>query len=151
MEIERKFLVARVPDALENYDCQRMEQAYISTDPVIRIRRAGPRFILTCKGRGTLSREEFELDLTEESYLRLLSKADGIRIAKDRYRIPCGGYVAELDVFAPPFAPLILVEVEFPSEDAAHAFAPPDWFGLEVTDNPSYTNAAMSKNGPPTL
>lgn len=149
MEIERKFLVARVPDALEQFPCTRMEQAYLSTDPLIRIRRAGERCILTCKGRGLLAREEFELDMTPEAYERLSAKADGLRIVKDRYRVPLGIYTAELDVFHAPLAPLVLVEVEFPTEADAGAFAPPDWFGREVTYDPSYTNAALSQRGLP--
>jgi CYTH domain-containing protein len=147
MEIERKFLVPRLPDALETFPCVRMEQAYISVDPLIRIRRAGERYTLTCKGRGLLAREEFELDMTAEAYGRLSAKADGARIVKDRYKIPLGAHVVELDVFAPPLSPLVLAEVEFPTEDAARAFAPPDWFGREVTYDPAYTNAALSQNG----
>ena len=151
MEIERKFLVSRIPDALQEFPCARMEQAYISTDPLIRIRRAGERCILTCKGRGLLSREEFELDMTPEAYERLSAKADGVRIVKDRYKIPLGDYVAELDIFQAPLSPLALVEVEFPTEDAANAFAPPDWFGREVTYDAAYTNAALSQYGLPNV
>lgn len=151
MEIERKFLISRLPDALEQYPCTRMEQAYISTNPVIRVRRAGERCILTCKGRGLLAREEFELDLTPESYAHLLAKADGARIVKDRYRVPLGAYTVELDIFREALAPLILAEVEFPTEAAAQAFAAPDWFGREVTYAPAYTNAALSRDGLPDL
>ena len=141
MEIERKFLVSRIPDALQKFPCVRMEQAYISTDPLIRIRRAGERCILTCKGRGLLSREEFELDMTPEAYERLSAKADGVRIVKDRYRVPLGERVAELDVFHAPLAPLVLVEVEFPTEADAENFMPPDWFGREVTFDPAKRRA----------
>ena len=34
--------------------------------------------------------------------------------------------VIELDVFAPPFAPLIMAEVEFPDIDTANAFLAPE-------------------------
>ncbi len=78
-----------------------------------------------------------------------MAKADGVRIVKDRYKIPLGAHTVELDVFAPPLAPLVLAEVEFPTEDAANAFTPPDWFGREVTFDPAYTNAALSQNGLP--
>ncbi|MBQ9521711.1 MAG: CYTH domain-containing protein [Oscillospiraceae bacterium] len=151
MEIERKFLISRLPDALEQYPCVRMEQAYISTDPVIRVRRAGERYILTCKGRGLLSRDELELDLTPDAYTRLLSKADGASVVKDRYRVPLGAYTVELDIFREALAPLMLAEVEFPTEAAAQAFAAPDWFGQEVTYDPAYTNAALSRDGLPDL
>ena len=149
MEIERKFLVSRLPDAPERFPRVRMEQAYLSTDPVIRIRRAGERYVLTCKGHGLLAREEFELDLTPESYARLLTKTEGIRIVKDRYEIPLGAYTVELDIFHGTLAPLVVAEVEFPTEDAAKAFVAPDWFGREVTYDPAYTNAALSQRGLP--
>ena len=122
MEIERKFLVDEPPKELERYPCKRIEQAYIATEPVIRVRRAGERYVLTCKGRGLLAREEHELPLTESAYRRLLTKAEGTTIAKDRYCIPCGEYTIELDVFDAPFAPLMLAEVEFPTEDSKANF-----------------------------
>ena len=145
MEIKRKFLVSRLPDALERLPCTRMEEAYISTEPLIRVSRAGERCILTCKGR-----EKFELDLTPECYARLLlAKANGAQIVKDRYRVPLGAYTVELDIFREALAPLVLAEVEFPTEAAAQAFAAPDWFGREVTYDPAYTNAALSRDGLP--
>lgn len=145
MEIERKFLVRQLPEGLTQLPRHRIEQAYLSTEPVLRVRQKDDCYILTYKGAGFLAREEHEFPLTKEAYLHLLEKADGSRITKDRYEIPCGRYTIELDVFAPPFAPLVLAEVEFPSESEALAFQPPAWFGDEVTYDPAYTNAAMSR------
>ena len=147
MEIERKFLVRGIPEGLDRYPVRHLEQAYLSTDPVIRVRRSGDERVLTCKGRGMLSREELELPLSEEAYGRLLAKAEGTTIVKDRWRIPWRGVTIELDVFAPPFEPLMLAEVEFPTEEDALAFQGPDWFGREVTYDPAYTNAALSVRG----
>ena len=145
MEIERKFLTKTLPEDLNRYPCHRIEQAYLCTEPVLRVRRKDERYILTYKGAGFLVREEHEFPLTEEAYRHLLEKADGNRIAKARYEIPCGAYTIELDVFDAPFAPLVLAEVEFPSEEEALAFQLPEWFGEEVTYDPAYTNAAMSR------
>ena len=145
VEIERKFLVNQFPEKLDTYPCQRIEQAYLCTDPVLRIRRKNDAYILTYKGQGFLAREEHEFPLTEESYRHLLEKADGNRIMKNRYLIPFAPYTIELDVFDPPFVPLVLAEVEFPSVEEAEKFVPPDWFGEEVTYDPAYTNAAMSR------
>ena len=145
MEIERKFLVETLPEHLEQYPKRRIQQAYLSTDPVVRVRRSGEEYVLTCKGPGFLSREEQEMPLTAAAYGRLLAKADGNIISKTRYRIPFGSYVIELDVFEPPFAPLVLAEVEFPTEEAANAFIPPDWFGADVTFDPAYHNSVMSR------
>ena len=145
MEIERKFLISKLPETLSQYPVHRIEQAYLCTDPVLRVRRKDEAYILTYKGPGFLAREEHEFPLTKEAYHHLLEKADGNRIAKDRYCIPYLAYTIELDVFDPPFAPLVLAEVEFSTEEEANCFIPPDWFGEEVTYDPAYTNAAMSR------
>ena len=144
MEIERKFLVLRLPEHLNAYPKRHIEQAYLSADPVVRIRRLDDSYILTCKGEGLLVREEREMPLSAAAYRRLLPKAEGTVIEKDRYRIPCGPYTIELDVFGGALAPLVLAEVEFPTEGEAAAFQPPDWFGTEVTYDPAYTNARLS-------
>ncbi len=102
-------------------------------------------------------REEYNLPLNPEAYAHLLAKADGYRIRKTRYRIllsecpsPTGEsdtpLVAELDLFHEP-GKLLMVEVEFPSEEAAQAFAPPDWFAEEVTFSKEYHNSYMSRFG----
>ena len=145
MEIERKFLVKQIPEDLEQYPCRRIRQAYVATDPVIRVRQKDEDYILTVKGEGFLQREEFELPLSKEQFKRLAAKSEGQSIAKDRYCIPFGAHTIELDIFAPPFAPLVLAEVEFESIETANAFVPPEWFGEEVTEENEYTNAAMSR------
>ncbi len=147
MEIERKFLVDSLPEGLERYPRRRIEQGYLCTKPAIRVRRKDEAYFLTYKGEGLLSREEHEMPLTGEAYRHLLPKADGAVIRKDRYELPFGERVIELDVFEPPFAPLTVAEVEFPTEEEAKAFTPPAWFGREVTYDPAYTNARLSRAG----
>jgi len=145
MEIERKFKVRQLPEGLDAYQKRRIEQAYLCTDPVIRVRRSDDAYYLTYKGPGLLVREEHEFPLSEEAYRHLLAKTDGNRIAKDRYLIPWAGKTIELDVFDKPFAPLVIAEVEFSSEEEAAAFQPPAWFAEEVTYDPAYTNSALSR------
>ncbi len=73
-----------------------------------------------------MSREEYNLPLTAESYAHLKAKADGNIISKRRYLIPLSdGLTIELDVFATPFDGLWLAEVEFESEEQANTFTPP--------------------------
>ena len=86
------------------------------------------------------------LPLTAESYHHLKEKADGNVISKTRYLIPLGveNLTAEVDVFEPPFAPLIMAEVEFESEEQANTFVAPDWFGEDVTFDGRYHNSYMS-------
>lgn len=144
MEIERKFLIGRLPDQLEKYPFSEIEQAYLNEKPVIRIRKSGDRYILTVKGEGVLAHEEYELPLSEESFLHLMAKADGRIIRKTRYKIPYGNYTIELDLFHGDFEGLQLAEVEFPSIEEAENFTPPDWFAEDVTYDPAYRNAVMA-------
>ena len=136
---------------MEEYTKLHIEQAYLSTEPVVRIRRQNDTFILTCKGPGTLSREEREMTLSEEAFNRLLAKAESNIIEKDRYRIQYGAHTIELDIFDGSLSPLIIAEVEFSSEDEAMAFQPPAWFGEEVTYDKAYTNASLSKRKDETI
>lgn len=147
MEIERKFLVPALPENLSSYPCHLIEQAYLCTSPVVRIRRQDDDFILTYKGSGMMAREEYNLPLTRESYGHLLSKADGIVITKKRYVIPLDteNLKAELDIFEGRHEGLRIVEVEFESEEQANRFAPPAWFGEDVTFDGRYHNSHLSQ------
>lgn len=144
MEIERKFTVKELPD-LSNYQYKKLTQAYLNTDPVIRIRREDEKYVLTYKGKGLLAREEHNLPLNADSFEHLLPKADGLIISKTRYLIPYENYLIELDIFDEDLAPLIMAEVEFESEDEAHAFVPPSWFDKDVTQDKRYHNSNLSK------
>lgn len=146
MEIERKYLIRQLPDHLENYPCRLIEQGYLNTSPVIRIRRDNDRFELTYKSGGLMAREEYNLPLTQEAYLHLLPKIDGRLIRKRRYMIPLDkDLTVELDVFDADLAPLILAEVEFPDLPSAEAFVPPEWFGEDVTFSGEYHNSYLSR------
>lgn len=144
MEIERKFTIKELPD-LSDFSSKKIVQAYLNTDPVIRVRQDGDDFYMTYKGKGLLAREEYNLPLNQEAFEHLLPKADGIVIAKTRYCIPYEKYTIELDVFENELAPLIMAEVEFESEEEAHAFTPPPWFDQDVTMDKRYHNSNMSK------
>ena len=149
MEIERKYLVRQLPEHLETYPSHRIEQGYLCTAPVVRIRRQDEEYWLTYKSKGLMVREEYNLPLTREAYLHLRPKTDGILICKTRYLIPLGGgLTAELDVFHDDYEGLFLVEVEFPSEEAAEAFLPPEWFGEDVTFSSAYHNSTLSGGVP---
>ena len=145
MEIERKFTVSKLPADLETYPFHIIEQAYLNTAPVIRVRRQDDSFYMTYKGSGMLAREEYNLPLDQASYEHLRAKADGNIISKKRYLIPLPPYTIELDIFAAPFSGLIMAEVEFDSEEEANAFLPPEWFDKDVTFDPAYHNSNMSR------
>lgn len=148
MEIERKFLIKKenLPEHLDSYPCHEIEQGYLCTAPVVRIRRQDNDYYLTYKSKGLLAREEYNLPLTEEAYQHLKPKADGIVLSKTRYLLPEKDHLTiELDVFHGIYEGLFLAEVEFPSEDAATAYEPPAWFGEDVTYSSQYHNSTLSK------
>lgn len=146
MEIERKYLIDQLPADLASYPCKVIEQGYLCTEPVVRIRRSNDNYTLTYKGSGLMVREEYNLPLTAESFAHLKNKIDGRLITKRRYLIPLADkYTIELDVFDGDLAPLKLAEVEFETEEEANSFIPPEWFGEDVTFSTKYHNSTLSQ------
>lgn len=146
MEIERKFLIKKLPDNLTSYKARKIEQAYLCTDPVVRVRRDNDDYYLTYKSKGMIFREEYNLPLTKEAYGHLLAKADGNIITKTRYEIPeKDNLTIELDVFEGKFDGLLLAEVEFASEEEALGYIPPEWFGEDVSNSTKYHNSTLSR------
>ncbi|MBE5922368.1 MAG: CYTH domain-containing protein [Lachnospiraceae bacterium] len=146
MEIERKFLIKSLPENLENYPSSHLQQGYLSTGPVVRVRKDDDTYTLTYKGGGMMMREEYNLPLNKQSYEHLLAKADGNIITKRRYRIPFDErHTIELDIFEGRFEGLVLAEVEFETKEEAENFLPPDWFGEDVTYDRCYHNSFLSR------
>lgn len=148
MEIERKFLVnlEKLPFHYEQYPCRYIEQGYLCTGPVVRVRRDGSDYYLTYKSKGLMIREEYNLPLTEEAYRHLIKKADGRIIRKKRYNIPMEeGLLLELDIFEGDLAPLVIGEIEFPDESSAEHYCAPAWLGEDVTLSSQYHNSTLSQ------
>jgi CYTH domain-containing protein len=158
MEIERKFLVDLncLPADLGTYKRHDIEQGYLCTRPVVRIRRRDDDYILTYKHKrkntsknaesSAIVNEEIEMELTHEAYLHLRDKCDRNLIAKTRYIIPLqDGLKAELDVFAGKLSGLVFAEVEFDSVERADAFCPPSWMIADVSDDKRYRNSYLSE------
>ena len=152
VEIERKFLVAELPD-LSGAHKSVVRQGYLTVpddSTELRIRQKGDAYFLTLKGGGSLVRVEREAEISAEQFDTFWPETQGRRVEKERYTaaLPDGSEF-ELDVFLGKLAPLQLVEVEFPSEAEALAFTPPAWFGTDVTEDKRYKNKIMAINGAP--
>lgn len=148
MEIERKYLINSLPKGYDSYPYHQIEQGYLSTAPVVRVRKEDDSYYLTYKSKGLMVREEYNLPLTRESYEHLIQKADGNILTKKRYLIPLeegSPLTIELDVFEGAFQGLVLAEVEFESEQDASEFLPPHWFGEDVTFSGEYQNSRLSR------
>ena len=156
-EIERKFLIS-YPNlaALEALPhCQRVEiiQTYLKTDDGVesRVRQRGMdghyTYYQTTKRQVTpVKRVETERRLTQNEYLRLLMDADPAcrPVRKTRYCLMHDNQYFEIDVY-PFWNDQAIVEIELTDENAPIDF--PDYLHVirEVTDDPSFRNAALAK------
>lgn len=152
MEIEKKFRIQKMPENLDSYEKKVIEQGYLCTDPVVRIRKSNEDYILTYKSQLGLKENkriqinhEEEMPLTREGYYHLREKTDGNLIQKTRYLIPLeDGHTGELDVFGGVLAGLCFIEVEFTHEEEAESFSPPSWFGDNVSGDRRFSNCYLS-------
>jgi adenylate cyclase len=146
VEIERKWLAESRPGDVIGRTGTRIEQGYLTSQrdgPEVRIRRRAARCSLTVKGTGNLARTEVELPLSMREFEALWPLTEGRRVLKKRVVCPLAhGLVAEIDEFED--RKLVLVEVEFTSEQQAQAFVAPSWFGRDVTDDPGYKNRNLA-------
>ncbi len=152
-EIERKYLIA-MPDAALLAACERstITQTYLAvegnrTERVRkRIRGEKCEYTHTVKYKlNSMRRLETERTITREEYEKLLQRADPSRrpIEKTRHCFGHGGLLWELDVF-PFWNDRAFLEIELKSEQDRVELPPGIRLIREVTDDPRYTNAALS-------
>jgi len=148
-EIERKFLVTG-DNWRPGVRGVPYRQGYLGAGAdascTVRVRVAGARAFLTVKGRAVGgSRDEYEYRIPVADAEEMLERlCVGGRIEKLRHRVPYAGRTWEVDEFAGENAPLVVAEVELDRIDAEVSL--PSWVGLEVTNDPRYTNAALARN-----
>lgn len=150
IEIERKFLVCN--DSWKNNIQKRMlfRQGYMRNEnhATIRIRIADDKAFLTLKAprdESGLERLEFEYSIPVDDANKILdSICEKPIIEKYRNYVPAGnGLVWEIDEFLGDNAGLTVAELELPEKDTP--FTRPDWLGEEVTGDPRYFNAMLTK------
>ena len=147
-EVERKFLVrsgAYKDEATTHYLIQ---QGFLNTDPerTVRIRIKDGLGKITIKGISDamgVSRSEWEYDIPGEDARKMLELCEGEVIVKRRYLVPVGKHLFEVDVFEGNNAGLVVAEVELESPE--EPFEKPSWLGQEVTGDPKYYNAQLSR------
>ena len=143
MEIERKFLVDKLP-SLQGVKFEEITQAYLSINPEVRVRKRGEKYYHTEKGERDLVREEIEREITKAEYESLFEMAQGRVIEKTRYCIPYLNHIIELDIYKGKHEGLIVAEIEFESEKEALALTLPSWFGKEITYDASFRNKILA-------
>ena len=146
-EIERKFLVKRMPVNLDQHKHYQIDQGYLAATRdglQVRLRRSGDKFSLTYKQGKGLAREEREIELTQEQFDHLWPATEGHRLTKTRYHLPFGSHTVEIDVYRGKNTGLVVAEVEFGDERQCSKFEPPDWFGRDVSGKARYSNVKLA-------
>lgn len=140
MEIERKFIIESFPPLV--HECESdVLQGYLSIKPTVRIRRSATgenvRYEFCIKGKGTLSREEVEWEITQDEFERLsaLLPKPPVRKRFRKYLLD-NGYELECSLVdeGEPTS-FMYAEVEFDSEEEARAFVPPEYLGRDITES----------------
>ncbi len=151
-EIERQWIVRELPPDLERHPRAELEQGYLAVDAdgnEVRLRHKDDRYLITVKSGGDLVRTEREVEITALQFEGLWAATEGRRIHKDRYRVPHGDHVIEVDVYHGALEGLVSAEVEFASLEDSESFDPPPWCGREVTSVDAYKNKNLARFGLP--
>lgn len=149
IEIERKFLLQRLPRIPAGAEVLRIDQGWLPGERLIeRVRRVRgddrTRWYRTVKTGAGLQRHEIEEETTEDVFRALWRLTRGRRVSKRRFRVTAGPLTWEIDRFTGH--QLVLAEVELPTPDTPSE--PPDWLRdcivREVTGEPQYYNINLA-------
>ncbi len=154
LEIERKWLIAELPDSFDQGDGQAIDQGYLTIGgdgDETRLRSRAGHYVLTTKSGSGLVRRETSVELTEQQFYELWPATEGVRVTKVRHKrsLPGTGLTIEVDVYSGNLTGLIVAEIEFPDEASANTFSAPEWFGADVTADDAYKNQALAVHGRP--
>lgn len=147
MEIERKFLLNKLPDFKPKKHIE-VFQGYVSTDPEVRIRsyevlsgnNAGHKnYKLTIKGTGDLSREEIEEYISKDFFEKISRFINKPLIHKDVREYEIEGHIFECSIVDPKKpTEFCYGEVEFDTVDDANNYQLPLKDAIDVTYDETY-------------
>lgn len=140
IEIERKFLVDPVRLPRINREST-VIQAYLSTDPEVRVRIQDKKSHLTIKTKGSISRQEFEYKIPLRE-AKLLIKLSNLVVLKKRFFLGVNGFVWVIDFYQGENKGLVVAEIELEKEN--QKFEKPLWAIREVTHDLRYKNANLA-------
>ena len=144
-EIEHKYLVKN--DSFKERTSQviHIRQGYLSREKsrTVRVRVTDDRAFITIKGNGNgAARPEFEYEIPHQDGEQLLTMCLDHVIDKTRHIVIDHGNKWEVDVYHGRLQGLITAELELPDEN--YTYPLPDFLGENVTDEPRFSNAALS-------
>ena len=149
LEIERKFLITKIPGNISSFPHHEIIQGYYFNEweKLVRLRKKGNSYFQTIKAGSGLVREEDEEMITQSIFEEERNNVEDRQLEKTRYEIPYEWKIIELDIYKGKLAWLVVVEIEFPSEQEANTFNVPNRFGKELTEIPEMKNEYLAKFG----
>jgi CYTH domain-containing protein len=139
-EFELTYLIKNLPEGFSNETISKeILDIYLPANAVhaiLRVRKQGDKFEITKKtpvsGTDSSHQTENTIPLTKEEFddLALLP---GKRVHKIRYYYNDLGVDYEIDIFKGDLQGLVLVDIEFTSNETKSSFIPPDWILADVT------------------
>jgi CYTH domain-containing protein len=146
-EIERKFLLKKIPKDIEIVKSFEIEQFYIcrAEDVIVRVRKYENFYNIGLKKGSGVVRLEKEIEISKQDFENLKQFAPANKIRKIRHIVEYGKFIIEIDEFLDNLQGLFYAEVEFSSQSEAEKFIPPEWFGKDVSNDKRYTNAYLSE------
>ena len=105
-----------------------------------RLRDNDRTLYFTLKSRGTLSRNESEVEVNQNIFNKYWPKTEGKKVEKVRLSRAFEGHTVEIDVYTD--RDLIIAEVEVPTVEQAERLSA---LGKDVTSNKAYQNKNLAK------
>ena len=150
LEIERKYLLKRLPESMPDSTSVLIEQGYMPGERLVERLRAVDvgrqrTYFRTVKIGAGLVRTELEEETSAEVFKSMWPLTKGKRLTKRRHRVPDGPLAWEIDEFTD--RELVLAEIELPSAETPVEI--PDWLEpfieREVTGDVAYLNSTLAK------
>ncbi len=147
VEHERRWLLAEVPEGARDprrvtdryLDGTRLRLRLVETpDGEVLQRKLGHKRRVDPGSPAAVMHTSLYLD---ESEWEALSVLPGRVLVKTRWLLDVCDWLAAVDVYDDG---LILLEIDFGSEDAMRSFRPPSWLGEEVTQDEAFTGGRLA-------
>ena len=139
IEREKTFLAKYIPQDVFTCESKDIIDIYIpknQTHPHLRVRKSGDEYEITKKVQvekdDASTQKEFTIPVTKEEY-DALSGLPGKQVEKRRYYYLHNGKTIEFDIFLNDLSGLVLIDVEFSSEEEKAQFIMPDFCLVDIT------------------
>jgi len=141
LEREKTYLARYIPAQINGAQSEVIRDIYIPAEAdhaTIRLRRRGDKLELTKKepvvGTDSSRQNEHTILLTQAEY-NAFEPISNKELIKRRYYCTIYGHDAEIDIFQGKLAGLVMIDFEFPSDEAMASFEPLECCLADVTQD----------------